>query len=155
MGSAERSEVAVNTYEIEFRDGHKSTVIGETAGKAKYDYYLDIADLVDGFKDFLRHVLSCKKLRKFSVKDLFGDRGQFDHMKQSRGIEFAYQGMKVEVDGKPGTIVGGNHSMNLDVVFDGQYHKSNCHPWYETVYFDSKGNVVADYREKAGKVPEV
>lgn len=135
----------MNTYEIEFRDGHKSTAIGETAGKAKYDYYLDIADLVDGFRDFLKRVLSCKKLRRFSPRDLFGDKGQFDRMTGMRGIEFAYRGMKVEVCGKPGVIVGSNSSLNLDVVFDGQYHKSNCHPWYETRYFDRKGNVVADY----------
>jgi hypothetical protein len=69
-------------------------------------------------------------------------------MADMRGIKFAYQGMKVSVCGQMGTIVGSNQSLNLDVVFDGQYHRNNCHPWHETVYFDRKGNVVADYRKQ-------
>ncbi len=47
-----------------------------------------------------------------------------------------------------GCIVGGNESSNLDVVFDGEYHKINCHPYYEIVYYDKVGNIVADYREE-------
>jgi len=146
----------MNTYVIEFKDGNKRRVIGETAGKAKYDLFLDLSDCFDcDFKGFLGFIESCKKLRPFSVRDLFGDREQFEHMKQGRGIEFAYQGMKITVCGKAGTIVGGNHSMNLDVVFDRQYHRCNCHPWHETVYFDRKGNVIADYRKQAVELAEV
>lgn len=100
---------------------------------------------------FLKSVSICKKLRPFCVSDLFVDKEQFDRMKGMRGIEFAYQGMRIEVAGKMGTIVGSNQSLNLDVVFDGSYYKSNCHPWWETVYFDRKGNVVADYRKKEEK----
>jgi hypothetical protein len=138
----------MNTYEIEFKNGYTGRAIGETAGKAKYDYYLEVADCYDGFGNFLSYISSCRKLRSFHISDLFGDKEQFERMAKMRGIEFAYLGMKVSVCGQMGTIVGSNRSLNLNVVYDGQYNKDNCHPWYETVYYDRKGNVVADYREK-------
>jgi hypothetical protein len=56
--------------------------------------------------------------------------------------------MRIQVVDRMGTIVGGNSSMNLNVVFDGQWFTRNCHPWYETVYYDNYGNIVADYRKK-------
>lgn len=136
----------MNTYNIELTDGHISTVIAETPGKARYDLFRHLSDIWDmTFKDFLGMVVSCKKAWKFKVSDLFGCPNNFARVIKERGIDFAYQGMKIEVAGKMGTIVGGNDSMNLDVVFDGQHWTDNCHPWYETRYFDRKGNVVADY----------
>ncbi|OPY63646.1 MAG: hypothetical protein A4E56_00369 [Pelotomaculum sp. PtaU1.Bin065] len=115
----------MNTYLIEFIDGHKRQVIGETAGKAKYDLFRDLQDCFNcDFRDFIGFIESCKKLRGFSIKDLFGGRDQFESIKQARGIDFAYQGMRISVCGQMGIIVGGNNSMNLDVVFNGQYHKS-------------------------------
>ena len=71
-------------------------------------------------------------------------------MKRHRGIDFAKIGMQVEVDGDIGTIVGMNDSANLDVTFANQQrygkHKHNCHPTWETRYFDADGSVLADYR---------
>ena len=55
--------------------------------------------------------------------------------------------MRISVNGKLGTIVGGNDGLNLDVVMDGNWHTSNCHPWWETIYYDNNKNVLADYRE--------
>lgn len=73
-------------------------------------------------------------------------------MKKHRRIDFARLGMQIEVDGEIGTIVGMNSSANLDVVFANQqrYGKSaqNCHPFWQTRYFDKAGFVIADYREK-------
>lgn len=139
----------MNTYEIEFKDGHKRTAIGETPGKAKYNCYRELGDCFEDFESFLKYIESCKKLRSFRPADLYGDIDQFNRMKEMRGIEFAYQGMRIEVAGKMGTIVGSNQSLNLDVVFDGQHWADNCHPWWETRYFDRHGNVVADYRKVA------
>ena len=72
-------------------------------------------------------------------------------MKRCRGIDFARLGMQVEVAGDIGTIVGMNSSANLDVVFSNQQKygkgKSNCHPNWETRYFDENGVVIADYRK--------
>lgn len=72
-------------------------------------------------------------------------------MKRCRGIDFARIGMQIEVDGDIGTIVGMNSSANLDVKFANQtkYGKyaHNCHPTWETRYFDADGQVIADYRK--------
>lgn len=77
---------------------------------------------------------------------MFGDKKQFDRMCDLRGITFAYQGMKMEVCGKSGIIVGSNSSLNLQVAFDNEpWETANCHPHYETIYYDKDGNVVANY----------
>jgi hypothetical protein len=77
-------------------------------------------------------------------------------MKRCRGIDFARIGMQVEVDGHMGTIVGMNSRANLDVVFVNQLKfgkgTNNCHPTWQTRYFDADGNVVADYRTKRAPV---
>jgi hypothetical protein len=76
-----------------------------------------------------------------------------DTMKRCRGIEFARIGMRVDVAGEPGTICGANDSANLDVIFNRDKYKwikYNCHPFYETVYYDADGKIIADYRAKKG-----
>jgi len=128
----------------------KQTYIAETAGKAKAQHY---HYLQDGLweEDFFTVIknMKCRKIGKASIRCLFGDYEQFERIKKARGIEFAFQGMRIQVCGKMGNIVGGNHSQNLDVVFDGQWSSNNCHPWYETVYYDNAGNILADYRANA------
>lgn len=78
-------------------------------------------------------------------------------MIRCRGIDFARIGMQVEVDGDIGTIHGMNSSGNLDVVFANQVkygkHPHNCHPTWETRYFDADGKVIADYRSKRASAP--
>lgn len=73
-------------------------------------------------------------------------------MTRCRNMDWVRLGMQVEVAGDLGTIVGMNSSANLDVVFVNQLkmgrHKHNCHPTWETRYFDAAGKVIADYREK-------
>ncbi|MBB5610592.1 MULTISPECIES: hypothetical protein [unclassified Janthinobacterium] len=73
-------------------------------------------------------------------------------MIRCRGMEWVRLGMQVEVAGSMGTIVGMNSSANLDVVFANRlkYGKgpSNCHPWWETRYFDRDGTVIKDYRRQ-------
>ena len=66
----------------------------------------------------------------------------------SRGIPFAEIGMRVEFEGKRGVIKGTNSSANLDVLFDGEKQKSNCHPTYEMIYFNNNGSICMDYREE-------
>lgn len=72
-------------------------------------------------------------------------------MIQSRGIEFANIGMRVEIDGKIGTIKGFNIRANLDVVFDSNLKSTNkprnCHPTWNIKYFDKDGNVIAHFIE--------
>ena len=75
-------------------------------------------------------------------------------MKRVRGMDWVQLGMQVEVDGEMGTIKGMNSSGNLDVVFVNQLkygkHAHNCHPTWETRYFDADGKVIVDYRRAAG-----
>lgn len=70
-------------------------------------------------------------------------------MKFHRGIDFAFIGMMVEVDGDIGTIAGFNGSANLDVVFANRLkygnRKSNCHPFWRVKYFDAKGEIIAHH----------
>lgn len=135
----------MNTYAIEFW-GHTTTEVGETPGKAKYRFFRvhEIGDSID-FGAFVKQV-KCKLVHKFKVSDLFtNDLDAFIRMRESRGIEFATLGMRVEVDGKPGVIIGSNSGMNLDVCFDGQHWKDNCHPWWRVKYFDHHGNLIKEY----------
>jgi hypothetical protein len=133
----------MNTYAIT-RYGHTTTAFGKTAGQAKYNAYSDSESGYE-FGGWLKTIESCRLQHKFRPSDLFGDIEYFNHMKQQRDIDFAYMGMRVEVDGKPGIIVGSNMSQNLDVCFDGEHWKSNCHPWWRVKYFDSKGNVIKEF----------
>ena len=134
----------MNTYAITFRN-HTEHEIAKTRSKAKYSFYKshEIDDSME-FGDFLQSV-SCKLVNRFHVKDLFTQNiDQFDHMKKSRGIEYALLGMKVGVNGKPGIIIG-YHGLNLLVCLDGNHWGDNCHPWWRMKYFDNKGDLIKEY----------
>lgn len=141
----------MNTYEITFKDpygDYPNRVIADTPSKARYKLYCETGDLFGyGFMNYLHWIDSCKKVSSFKVSDLFGDEERFDRMKEMRGIEFAYQGMRIEVAGKSGVIVGSNSSLNLDIVFDGTYWTNNCHPWWKTKYFDEYGRLIKEFIE--------
>lgn len=68
-------------------------------------------------------------------------------IKRHRGIEFAFVGMMVEVDGDIGTIVAMNGAANLDVIFANRAKygrgKRNCHPYWRVKYFDENGTLIA------------
>ena len=54
-------------------------------------------------------------------------------------IKFAYQGMKIEVCGQVGIIVGSTSGLNLQVAYySDPWTSYNCHPYYETVYYDKR-----------------
>lgn len=140
----------MNTYSIDYC-GYTKNIQAETPAKAKYQLYLDAREWFDdGFKNFIHCIKSVRLVHKFRVSDLFGDREHFQNMKESRNIPFAEIGMKISVNGKKGVICGSNHSSNLDVCFDGTWYVENCHPYWQTVYYDDKGNVIKNY-EEAGK----
>lgn len=66
---------------------------------------------------------------------------------EKRGIPFANIGMRIELEGKRGIIKGVNNSANLDVIFDGEKAKTNCHPTWEMIYFNNNGSICKDFRE--------
>jgi hypothetical protein len=57
--------------------------------------------------------------------------------------------MAVDVDGKRGVVTGGNTAMNIQVRFEGQRHSCNCHPTWETTYYDQNGTIMAEYKQQA------
>lgn len=136
----------MNTYSIDYFN-YTQTVQAETPAKAKYQLYLDAREWFDdGFKNFIPCIKSVRLVHKFRVSDLFRDRERFDDVKKMRGIEFAKIGMKISVCGKFGTICG-NIGANLAVCFDGKYYAENCHPYWQTIYYDENNNVIKSYVE--------
>jgi hypothetical protein len=136
----------LNTYQLEW-NGFTRNIVAKTASKAKYEYWSTVInDCYDiSFGGFLKRA-TCKLLNKFHYKDLFiQDIEDFKETLVRRGIEFAHLGMKVEVAGRPGRIVGCNASLNLDVCFEGETWKNNCHPHWRIKYFDNQDKVVAEY----------
>lgn len=143
----------MNTYEVWCEDKYgeewcKGTYAAETPGKAKYSHWHYMQDGIweEDFGTVVKF-LRCRKVGDFKPSDLFGNREKFERVCENRGIIFAYQGMRIEVDGQMGTIVGANDSSNLDVIFDGKYFEENCHPWWKTKYFDRKGNLVKEFND--------
>lgn len=132
-------------------DGENWTrFVAVSRGQAKQDYlreldygwptkeiYLKIKCRVDGtFTEWLYNLPTTQAYRDFAKR---------------RNIEFSYCGMKVNVSGKNGIIVGHNSSSNLDVFYpEGEYkgQTHNCHPWWETTYYDNEGNIVKDYKKQ-------
>jgi len=123
----------------------------KTASKAKYEAYKMWTEEYEwewkeGFLGFLKG-MKCKCLDKGKLEGLFTNRGRFEEMKEYRGIEFAKQGMKVEVNGKPGLIVGSNSSANLNVYFPEAGQTQNCHPHWKIIYYDESGEAVRSYQK--------
>lgn len=137
----------VRTYDIWDDKEYPKKIIAATAGKAKYEYWQLMSDCWDIPFGKLLPLLRVRKLGPASPSAHFMDRENFDRMKVNRGIEFTYMGMRVEVNGKAGTITG-YHGFNLMVLMDGDTRPGNCHPWWETKFFDKQGNVIRDYTEK-------
>jgi hypothetical protein len=119
-------------------DDYWSSCIAISVSQAKYKFFLEME-----FENPFKEVMSCFQVRRDG--ELYQTSEEFKLNAVYRGIEFAYCGMRVEVAGKPGVIIGHNSSANLDVLFDGWDALSNCHPWWKMKYFDKEGNLIADY----------
>lgn len=125
-------------------DEYSHTIIGRSRSAARYAYFVYL-DWYDKYYPSFANHCRVKKIGPAKLSSYFGDYRRFVEMKEARQISFAFQGMDIEVCGSHGIIVGSNASQNLDVLFGNAVH--NCHPWFETVYYDQKGRIVADYRE--------
>lgn len=127
----------------------RSTYIAESPAKAKQQHYRYLQDGIweAPFFTVVRN-MKCKKIGIASLSVFYGDNEAFERMKLSRNVPFAEIGMRIFAAGKNGTIVGSNGSMNLDVVFDGQWNKSNIHPLWKTIYFDNNGKIIKDYSDE-------
>lgn len=72
-----------------------------------------------------------------------------DYVKNQRGLSFIKVGMRVENTylNKTGLVKSGNSSGNINVLFDGEKKVQNCHPTWAMKYFDTDGNVIAEYEQ--------
>ena len=104
-------------------DWHR-TVHAETAGKARYRYWLGVREAREDVKITDIRVLSCGAPRTDEA---------FRRIAEYRGVPFARVGMSVIVDGKPGVLVGANDSSNFDVLFESG-GIGNCHPNWHMEY---------------------
>ena len=75
---------------------------------------------------------------------------RMDNFRIQRNMPFVKRGMRVKstYSGKSGRISGVNNSENLNVIFDGEKHISNCHPTWMMQYLNSDGVVIAEYSAK-------
>lgn len=79
-----------------------------------------------------------------------------DYIKQHYDLPFLVPGMRIEVDGKMGTIKKEKNA-HLLVDFDSG-SSAPVHPTWQTAYYDSEMNIIKDFREKKevknSKLPE-
>lgn len=75
-----------------------------------------------------------------------------DYIKQHYDLPFLVPGMRIEVDGKMGTIKKEKNA-HLLVNFDSG-NSAPVHPTWQTAYFDQDMNILKDFREQK-RSPEV
>jgi len=118
-------------------------IIAKSPSAAKYKYFMDCDCYDDYYPDFANWCI-VKKVGEVSIRSYLGDAKTFDRVATARGIDaFVYQGMAISVNGKSGIVVGGNSSQNLDILIGKEI--CNCHPLWETIYYNSDGSIAADY----------
>lgn len=145
MNDLKRYECRMQFYDAEIISHH----IVKSASKARYQFYkkhFDDITYAECFKYIKVKTLGVANKENI-IPTFFGDFDKFKDVCKRRNIEFAYQGMKIDVNGKQGWIVGANSHNNLDVLF-GEYHIHNCHPTWETTYYDNNDNIIKDFKEK-------
>jgi hypothetical protein len=117
---------------------HPRIINSLTASKARYEYLRHVRDVFPDLKYI--DIRSKKAGGLYSSSD-------FVRTASYRNVPFARCGMKVEVDGRAGVIVGHNSSANFDVLFTDGENKGlvlNCHPNWMMKYFDEDGKEVLD-----------
>lgn len=74
--------------------------------------------------------------------------GKMELVRKQRGLPFIKRGMRVKHthNGKFGVIAGSNESGNINVRFDGERKSVNCHPLWKMQYFNTNGELIAEYR---------
>ncbi len=136
---------ALRAYECNVRGKDwQHTIHATTAGKAKAEYWRGVRE---SWPDLPFTLVTCCVSGPPVTSDAFRRTAEY------RGLPFAHVGMRVEVEGQPGVIVGSNDSANFDVLFMAGPHKGqkgNCHPHYQMKYFGENGEVLADFT-KGGK----
>jgi len=116
------------------------TVHAMTRNKARYLYWRDVRE---PWPDVPFTAITCRKLGRPQTDAGFLKTAAY------RNVPLARIGMRVEVGGDSGLIVGKNSSANFDVLFTDGKHKGhilNCHPNWMMKYFAEDGNVLYEFR---------
>jgi hypothetical protein len=74
---------------------------------------------------------------------------KIDEVCEYRGLPAVKKGMRCEVAGKQGQVVGGNSSANFNVKFDGEKHPMNCHPYWKMKIFKADGSIFYQHEESS------
>ena len=99
--------------------GERAIINTRTASMARYSFFLDARDWCPDLK-FIQ-------VRARKAGSPVTSAGLLATMK-NRGRPELVAGARVIVDGKPGVVVGGNHSSNFDVLLDHLRFSLNVHP---------------------------
>lgn len=126
----------------------KSELIGEFSWEEEANYYDENGNLIEFTATRIVPWSLCKEIyKKMSIvaSQQSIDDHEFIKTAEYRCVPFARIGMRVEVSGKSGVIAGKNSSASFDILFDGHDAPMNCHPNWDIKYFDSEGNLLAEY----------
>ena len=123
-----------------------STHSAKNASAARYLFWYEHSECLNSYSECFRHIKS-KSLGRSKLSDWFGDFQQFTEVCRKRNVDFARLGMTIDVDGKKGWIVGANNYCNLEVLFEQNVGPQNCHPTWETTYYDKKGNIIREFKK--------
>ncbi len=72
----------------------------------------------------------------------FNTQKKIDSVVEYRKLPKIKKGMRCEVNGQKGKVVGGNGSANFNVLFDGDKRSMNCHPEYKMTIFNDDGSII-------------
>lgn len=114
---------------------YRTTVNSITAGRAKSEYFRKVRDALC---DLSYTDIRCKKVGGPHTSD------EFRKVAEYRGLPKVECGMRIEVEGREGFIVGHNSSSNFDVYFTKEKYVGNCHPLDEMKYFNKDGSLLYD-----------
>ncbi len=71
------------------------------------------------------------------------------YIRQRYALPWLRQGLRVQVDGRPG-VLGRAHGPYLGVRFDDlPDHRLPCHPTWQLTYYGADGQVLADFTTSA------